>query len=416
MAGRIPTGSLRQRGNHWVVRVPGGTDHDGSRIFYQETLRTKRAASARRDELLDLIRKNPGTNLKYLLDDDKVTERVEDLPAEDSILLAREYFADWLNRVQHRVRPRTLVSYKEHVAQAMEIIGDIPITEVTTADIERVYAALRSRGWAPKTVLNSHRILRAAFTEAVEDARLRPDNPVVRKLAPKPSKFEIKPPSPDEVKKIFSAADSTPYGPIVRLAALTGMRLGELLALSWNDVDLQRSTLHIRASTTKTQKGRVIDLDPQAVELLRQHQRRQKEEIEAFGPAYADKTTVFANGVGKRVDSANLQRAWRSICNRAGVKYRFHDLRHLHASELLRHGVHPKVVQERLGHASITMTLDTYSHLIPSMQREAINKIKLFAEKTGREPRVNSSRGIRSRRINEGPRRKITRHSRPVEE
>jgi integrase len=278
----------------------------------------------------------------------------------------------------------------------MAVIGDIRFTEVTTADIERLYSALRARGLAPKTVLNSHRILRAAFTEAVEDAKLRTDNPVVRKLAPKASRFEIKPPTPDEVKKIFAAADATPYGPLVRLAALTGMRLGELLALSWSDVDLERSTLHIRASTTKTQRGRVIDLDRQAVTLLRRHQREQKDAIEAFGPAYADKSVVFANGVGKRIDSANLERAWRSICTRAGVQYRFHDLRHLHASELLRHGVHPKVVQERLGHASITMTLDTYSHLIPSMQREAIGKIKLFADES-----TQKSVGPRGRRASE---------------
>jgi integrase len=116
----------------------------------------------------------------------------------------------------------------------------------------------------------------------------------------------------------------------------------------------------------------------------------------AFGPAYADKSTVFASGVGKRIDSANLQRAWRTICQKAGLRYRFHDLRHLHASELLRHGVHPKVVQERLGHASITMTLDTYSHLIPSMQREAIGKINLFAEES-----TQKSVGTRSRRASE---------------
>ena len=103
----------------------------------------------------------------------------------------------------------------------------------------------------------------------------------------------------------------------------------------------------------------------------REHQRRQKEAILAFGPAYADKSIVFASGVGKRIDSANLQRAWRAICSRAGLRYRFHDLRHLHASELLRNGVHPKVVQERLGHSKISTTLDTYSHVLPTMQQTA---------------------------------------------
>jgi integrase len=390
--------------------VPAGFTEDGKRDVYAETLPTKRAALIRRDELMLKRRENPEVNLREILRRER-----EPAPLVQQGLLTRDYFEDWLDRVQHRIRPRTLISYKEHVARAMVLIGDIPLTEVTTADIERVYSALRARRLAPKMVLNSHRILRAAFTEAVEDAKLRTDNPVVRKLAPKASRFEIKPPAPDEVKKIFAAADATLYGPIVRLAALTGMRLGELLALSWDDVELQRATLHIRASTTKTQRGRVIDLDGQAAELLRQHEERQVDAIKAFGPAYADKTAVFANGVGKRIDAANLERAWRAICRKAGVKYRFHDLRHLHASELLRHGVHPKVVQERLGHASITMTLDTYSHLIPSMQREAINKIRLFAEKSGQEPGVLSSGRIRSRRINEGPRRKITRHSRRVE-
>jgi integrase len=376
--GKISKGAVRERSpGHWEIRVPAGFTEDGKRDVYQETLPTKRAAVARRDELMLKRRENPDVNLREILRQEREPE-----PVGQQGLLTRDYFEDWLDRVQHRIRPRTLVSYKEHVARAMEVIGDLPLTEVTTADVERLYSALRARGLAPKTVLNSHRILRAAFTEAVEDAKLRMDNPVVRKLAPKASRFEIKPPTPDEVKKIFAADDVALYGPVVRLAALTGMRLGELLALSWDDVDLRRATLHIRASTTKTQRGRVIDLDGQAAELLRQHEERQSDAIKAFGPAYADKTAVFANGVGKRIDPANLERAWRAICRKAGVKYRFHDLRHLHASELLRHGVHPKVVQERLGHASITMTLDTYSHLIPSMQREAISKIKLFAEKS----------------------------------
>jgi integrase len=393
MAGRIPVGSVTQRSGHWVVRVPAGTKPDGSRDIYQETLPTKRQATTRRDELLALIRQNPRQSLRLLLDRAEQPE-----PDAVSPLKTREYFDDWLDRVQHRIRPRTLVSYKEHVARAMEAIGDIPLAEVTTADVERVYAALRARSLAPKTVLNLHRILRAAFTEAVEDARLRTDNPVVRKLAPKPAKFEIQPPPPDDVKKIFAAADATPYGPLVRFAALTGTRLGELLALSWSDVDLQRSTIHIRASTTKTQRGRVIDLDRQAVALLRQHERLQQDAIKAFGPAYADKSVVFASGVGKRIDSANLERAWRSICKKAEVQYRFHDLRHLHASELLRHGVHPKVVQERLGHASITMTLDTYSHLIPSMQRDAIGGITLFAEARPQTKFRSRSRTAKKRR------------------
>ena len=385
--GRISEGAVRERRpGHWEVRIPAGVTEDGRRDVYQETLPSKRLAVARRDALLALRQQHPSENLRDVL-------RRQQSPREETQLLTREYFDDWLDRVQHRIRPRTLVSYKEHVAHAMAVIGDMPVALVTTADIERVYASYRSRGVKPKTVLNCHRILRAAFTEAIEDAKLRTDNPVVKKLAPKAEKFEIKPPAPEEVKKIFAAADATPCGPVVRLAALTGMRLGELLALSWSDVDLQRSTLYIRASTTKTQRGRVIDLDRQAAAMLRDHQERQEAASKSFGPAYGDKSVVFANGVGKRMDSANLERSWRSICEKAGVGYRFHDLRHLHASELLRHGVHPKVVQERLGHASITMTLDTYSHLIPSMQREAVSRIKLFAE----EPTKTSATSDRRR-------------------
>jgi integrase len=373
MPGRIPTGSVKERSGHWVVRVPAGVKADGTRDIYQETLPTKRLALARRDALIDKRRKQPSTSLRELLEEEQQPS------PEESVLHTRDYFGDWLSRVQYRIRPRTLVSYREHVRHAMAVIGDIPLVDVTTAEIERVYASLRARGLAEKTILNTHRILRAAFTEAVEDAKLRTDNPVVRKLAPRPRRFEIQPPSESEMLRIFETADATAYGPVVRIAALTGMRLGELLALDWRDVDLQRSTVHVRASTTKTAKGRVIDLDEQAVDVLRNHQTRQKEAVLAFGPAYADRSVIFASGVGKRIDQANLQRAWRSICGRAGVKYRFHDLRHAHASELLRQGVHPKVVQERLGHASIMMTLDTYSHLIPSMQREAISRVKLFA-------------------------------------
>ncbi len=167
------------------------------------------------------------------------------------------------------------------------------------------------------------------------------------------------------------------------LAVATGMRRGELLGLKWSDVDLENDGVSIRRTLTRIDNGkrvalgvpktnrsrRTIRLTLQAVEALRRHLERQLREIEALGDLYRDEGLVFTTEVGTPVNPSNLrQRSLAPLLKKAGLPHiRFHDLRHTCATLLLGKGVHPKFVQELLGHATIAITLDTYSHVMPGM-------------------------------------------------
>jgi integrase len=210
-------------------------------------------------------------------------------------------------------------------------------------------------------------------------------NPADSVEPPRPLRHEIPALSPDDAQRVLAAAEGTSYDCLVYLALMTGLRQGELLGLRWQDVDLEASVLHVRQTCQwlpregfifrqpKTYRGtRPVALSRATVERLRQHRRRQLEGRLAKGPAYKDKDLVFANAMGAPVHPTNLRRAWLAVAREAGLgRLRFHDLRHAHASLLLQQGVHPKIVSERLGHSGVGITLDIYSHVLPSLQAQA---------------------------------------------
>lgn len=205
----------------------------------------------------------------------------------------------------------------------------------------------------------------------------------------------------EEARRFLEAAKGSRYYALFYLALATGMRSGELLALTWNDVDLAAGMVAVRRTLAGVSDGapvwqdpktpaarRRIPIDPAAVEVLRQHRRRQAEERLKAGPAWQDHGLVFCTRSGRPVIYTNLYYLMRGIAKRAGVPpIRFHDLRHTHATILLRQGVHPKVVAERLGHSRVAVTLDTYSHVLPDTQAEAARVIGQVLSNTRRPPR-----------------------------
>lgn len=179
--------------------------------------------------------------------------------------------------------------------------------------------------------------------------------------------------------------------PLYVLAVHTGMRSGELLGLKWADVDLESGTVRVRRTLTRTEDGkrltlgepktkksrRTVRLTPRAAEALGGHRARQAEEKLWAGGLYGDRGLVFTGETGGIVNPSNLRnRSFRPLLARAGLpRITFHDLRHTCASLLFQRNVHPKFVQELLGHASIAITLDTYSHMLPGMGGEAADAI-----------------------------------------
>ncbi len=191
-----------------------------------------------------------------------------------------------------------------------------------------------------------------------------------------------------ETAQLFNLVECGRLNIPVMLAIATGMRRGEILALRWQDIDLEAgmaTVIHSLEQTRgqlgfkspKTGKGRrTVALPAIAVELLREHKTSQLYQRLALGPAYQDHDLVCPRPDGRPWPPDTFSTAFAALVRRSKFKHvRFHDLRHTHATQMLRQGVHPKVVSERLGHSAIGITLDTYSHVLPGMQEEAAQKI-----------------------------------------
>jgi integrase len=200
----------------------------------------------------------------------------------------------------------------------------------------------------------------------------------------------------NEIMGFLEAAKSTPYYALFHTALFTGMRRSELLALRWHDVDLVLSQIYVSRSlhrlkgagvivrTTKTASGRrTIALPPSSALVLKDHKENQEAMAAALGIPFTDDHFVFGWADGKPLLPDSITHAWIKLVRRAGVKpIRLHDARHSHASLMLKQGIHPKVVQERLGHSSIAITLDRYSHVAPGLQEAAARRFdEAFAAK-----------------------------------
>ncbi len=198
--------------------------------------------------------------------------------------------------------------------------------------------------------------------------------------APRPKKKEINPLSSEQARAFLEGVRGDRLEALYVLAVHRGLRQGELLGLRWEDVDLEAGTLQVRRTLSltteghvfeppKNGKGRSIELTHDASDtLLRRHLVRQLEEIEALGDDYQDQGLIFPGERGQPMRPYTLTGKLERILKRAGLpRIRFHDLRHTCATLLLSKDVHPKFVQELLGHATISITLDRYSHVIPAM-------------------------------------------------
>ncbi|TDA65526.1 MAG: site-specific integrase [Clostridia bacterium] len=209
----------------------------------------------------------------------------------------------------------------------------------------------------------------------------------------------------NQVRKLLAATEGTPLYVIVYLAVNTGLRRGELLGLKWEDVDMGVGVAYIRRvlqkvgghgyvfREPKTPKSRrSVALAPSVVEVLKKHRARQAEEKLLMGEDYNDLGLVLAQPDGSPINPSTLSGQFRRLAAKAGLHgLRFHDLRHTHATLTLKAGVHPKIVSERLGHSSVGITLDTYSHVLPGLQEEAARKLdeQLFGTASSRPCRAN---------------------------
>lgn len=254
-----------------------------------------------------------------------------------------------------------------------------PITEKLEDGTVKIIEA----GLSAQTVLHFHRVLHEALKQAVR-WQLLARNPADAVEPPKIQRKEMKIIAREDVEQLLEACSGSIFYMPVLLAVCTGMRRGEILALQWGDIDLDAGYLSVCRSLEQTKEGlaykepktdrsrRRIDLPDLAVRALRKHKGEQAQLKLLQGEGYQDNGLVCCQDDGWPIPPDYLSDIFRFKVKAAGLEHiRFHDLRHTHATILLQEGVHAKVVSERLGHSNIGITLDTYSHVIPTMQAEA---------------------------------------------
>ena len=279
------------------------------------------------------------------------------------------------------------------------------LAKLTGSQVNALYAKLAesgTQGWQEAasramTIHHVHSCLHKACKDAVGGATSRGtrSTPPTRRARRATARREMQTWTKEQLKAFLDAVEDDRLSALWHTIAMTGMRRGEALGLRWTDVDLENARLSVRraliptnrevvVSEPKTAKGRrVVALDPVTVEVLKAQAARQLDEQSEWDEAWVETGLVFTAENGAALDPESVSRYWRQAVKKAMLPtIRLHDLRHTHATLALQAGVHPKVVSERLGHATVSITLDTYSHAIPAMQEEAAALIAglVFAE------------------------------------
>lgn len=314
---------------------------------------------------------------------------------EPAKLTVAEYLERWLaDQAQHRVSGKTFERYAEIVRKHLvPAIGAHRLGKLAPLHIQEYYGRALTAGrrdgaggLSAQTVKHHHRILSEALHQAVR-WRLLQINPCQFVDPPRPTRREMKIIDPAQMGTLLSAVGTGPMHIPVLLAITTGMRRGEILGLRWRDVRLDDAVLSVTQTLEQTAKGvtfkepktersrRTIALPSLAVDALRRHKAQQAEQRLKLGPIYADHDLICCRTDGTPLSPRAVTKAFAVIASALKLGVRFHDLRHSHISHLLAAGVHPKVASERAGHASVSITLDVYSHVIPSMQEDAAKRI-----------------------------------------
>jgi integrase len=348
-------------------------------------------ANGKRQTIYGRSREEVGKKLTTAL-----KNRDDGLPVVNGQQTTAGYLTEWLVLVKSTLRPTTWRRYDELIRlHAVPAIGTVKLARLGPQHLTKAYGGCLENGLAPATVAQLHRILHRALGQAARWGL------VVRNVAdlvdaPRVARREMQTLSAGQVRQLLDASATYRTGDdgaviphrlhaLFVLAASTGLREGELLALRWRDVDLSTSTLRVTGTLQRTAEGlrieepktrrsrRPVHLSATAVEALKAHRVRQNADRLRLGQTWEDRDLVFANAVGRPVDPTNLLRQeFRPLLNRAGLPaIRFHDLRHTAATLMLEAGIHPKVVSEMLGHSQVSITLDLYSHVTPNMQQQA---------------------------------------------
>lgn len=370
--GKTKRGKTKDGRQKWLLRIFRGYDAAGKRIDFSETfIGGSKEADDRLIELRN--RHKAGLPLKFQ-------------PKTFS-----DFFNEWIEAIDDgERREETIRNYKRQgLKHLVPAFGKFALTDVTDVAIKRLYRELRKEGYAPGTINVLHTILTPLFA-AAEDADLLLRNPMRKVKAPKLPKPRPVAMNDEQVRAYLDAAAARPEGFMFRLAYFLGARPCEYSGLKWRDVNWKAQTVTIQRSMKwrkagdwyteppKTEKGlRTIALTPDLMTGLESHRRRQLEQRMKAGANWPDHGFVFTDEIGEPLNLARARTIHKKILADAGLPAAFNlkVSRHSCASALLKAGVHPKIVSERLGHAKISTTLDIYTAIEEEQQREASERL-----------------------------------------
>lgn len=367
-------GHVRKRGNKWCFVVTIGKDRiTGERIqkWFSGYDKERDAERAMIEKIKEI---NDGT---YIEETDETVE---------------QFMTRWLENKKNQVRPGTFKAYswliKTHL---IPHLGKLEIFELKPRHLSDLYNKKLLSKISANSIKKLHSLIKDALEEGVGYGDI-PRNIAQAVTPPRVKKVKFEVWNENHLKIFLDFARKDRFYVAFELAASTGMRIGEILGLRWKDIDLEGSKLSVRQAYTKADSGyefhepktasgeRSVALFPSTVSLLKDHYVEQEMEKESNKDFYNDHGLVIQTHIGTPLSPRNLSRSYYKILDKIDEdesiqnfpRIRFHDLRHTHATLLLKRGIHAKIVQERLGHSSITITLDTYSHVLPGLQEAAL--------------------------------------------
>jgi integrase len=308
-----------------------------------------------------------------------------------------QFLDRWLSDVaKPGVRPSTYESYRLHVERHLKpALGHLALRKLTPQHVQALMNEKVKAGLAPRTVHLMRATLRRALGYAVKWS-LVTRNVATLVEPPRAVRKPVQPLNAEQVRRFLDATRDDRFGPLFHVAIASGLRQGELLGLQWEDVDFAAGTVTVRRALQRIDKRpvfvepksdrsrRTVNLPASAVAALKIQKDRQAFARQAAGEHWQEQDLVFASTIGTPLDAPNVTHRLQALLKDAGLpRQRFHDLRHCCASLMLANGEHPRVVMETLGHSQISLTMNTYSHVMPAMQRDAADRLDALLTASG---------------------------------
>lgn len=376
-SGHIRKRPTKKVQNRWQIIIELGTNSKGERL--------------RRYETFEGIKKDAQARLTGILNDLNKGSYIE--PTKIKL---DQYITEWLESYKHNLSHSTVQGYKVNIDNhIIPELGSFPLQQINPMQIQKFYDRLMKKplrngkiGLSPKSIKYIHNTLHEALEHAVR-MQLIDKNPASLVITPKIKKYKASIYDEQMTLELLLKAKDTDMEVPISIAVGLGLRRGELLALTWSDIDFKQKKLEVQQNLIYTTEGklefkepktesgvRTLEIPENLIQILKRHELKQKEYKLLFGKEYKNNNLIVCHEDGSPFIPSSFSHKFERFLNSNGLpKLRLHDLRHTNASLMLQYGVPAKVASERLGHSSIGITLDLYSHVIGNMQKDAADKI-----------------------------------------